>query len=750
MLSWDDTGLKWFFILGIGIPSFIFSVGLTFILSVDKEPENNNESELEDYDINNDKSEEKEKEKNLIDDKENKKMNLKRKDNNDENNNSKIINIDVEIKFALTFLGRILITIYSFQGLFFLYNFIFQYLALSALIFYFFEDFPIIIQIIATLIYMSIAILTSNVLVIPTYEFLSFPFLKYNNPFSHLESFRYIYRDKKFNCESVAKKNYPLLNIFLSSISIIYLIGFLLGLISEITFFKVISELCILFFVYIYYLTVIFCYFLISVYIIIWHNPLKFKNHIFPDINLLSYSLNPIYNDNYEGENNEQVEVQIYGKRNQLRVFFCLVLLYTTCSSTVLNKGTNWFLRIIEHFSLILFIFSLSIILNFPFCYKNQITFGSFLNSKKKLKSKVKYPVMVPAIRVLCDILFLLVSSALCLAFYMMKEQLNEDIIDFDDFNQIFENKVDSEDQLLPSICRTSIYNIPLYLYIPFINDAYYYNKTNNISKKSSFNYENYKNIFFNDNYTIEIENLIEGNEDVKMVRYDIESKEENVNVTILSIKGTSHKKDLYLDLQLFMPSVFLNLLSTFSIFGDENDSFNSKMIEYGLSIPYRLFGEFLFVDDYIHKLEYAYKNTSSTFRDNVVIVGHSLGGGLSKILGRITKTQAISLSGPGINAFHTNWTSDGNSGNFDLSFIDLIPDKDLIPRVEVSGGTIYRIVCNKSPFKCHDKALSLCETLIMCRSKYYKFYCYILGGLKNREINEIKKYSSLRKKNKK
>ena len=143
-----------------------------------------------------------------------------------------------------------------------------------------------------------------------------------------------------------------------------------------------------MFFVYIYYLTVIFCYFLISLYIIICHNPLKFKNHIFPDINLLSYSLNPIYNDNYEGENDEQVEVRIYGKRNILRVFFCFMLLYSTLISTILNnnnnnKETNWLWRIIMHFSLILFIFSLSIILNFPFCYKNQKTFGSFLNSKK-------------------------------------------------------------------------------------------------------------------------------------------------------------------------------------------------------------------------------------------------------------------------------------------------------------------------------------------------------------------------------
>ena len=46
-------------------------------------------------------------------------MNLKRNDNNDEGNNTIIINIDVKIKFALTFFGRILITIYNFQGLFF-------------------------------------------------------------------------------------------------------------------------------------------------------------------------------------------------------------------------------------------------------------------------------------------------------------------------------------------------------------------------------------------------------------------------------------------------------------------------------------------------------------------------------------------------------------------------------------------------------------------------------------------------------
>ena len=32
----------------------------------------------------------------------------------------------------------------------------------------------------------------SKLIIIPTYEFINFPFLKYNNPFCHLNSFRYL------------------------------------------------------------------------------------------------------------------------------------------------------------------------------------------------------------------------------------------------------------------------------------------------------------------------------------------------------------------------------------------------------------------------------------------------------------------------------------------------------------------------------------------------------------------------------
>ena len=226
------------------------------------------------------------------------------------------------------------------------------------------------------------------------------------------------------------------------------------------------------------------------------------------------------------------------------------------------------------------------------------------------------------------------------------------------------------------------------------------------------------------------------------MIQYNVKTSKDEV--TILSIKGTSNKKDIYLDFQLYFQSVLLNILSTFSIFGQQKETLSFKVIEYSLSIPYRLFSHYLIIDGYLNDLKNAYIANQNSFYKNVVIVGHSLGGGLCKLLGRLVKQQAISLSGPGINAFQHLWGYEGQSENFEISAIDLVPDMDLVPRVEVSGGTIYRIVCKEGPLDCHSKVLSLCEILIMCRNQNYEEYCRKMANLNDAQINSILEGSEL------
>jgi hypothetical protein len=161
--------------------------------------------------------------------------------------------------------------------------------------------------------------------------------------------------------------------------------------------------------------------------------------------------------------------------------------------------------------------------------------------------------------------------------------------------------------------------------------------------------------------------------------------------------------------------------------------------MEYGLSIPYRLFSSYVVIDEYLRDLLTAYYSNKLERKLDVVIVGHSLGGGLCKILGKLTNRQSISLSGPGVNAFHSLWNYKSSNENFEISSIDLVPDMDLVPRVEVSGGTIYRIICKEGPFDCHSKELSLCEVLIMCDHSNYEEYCREMAELNEDQIEVIR-----------
>ena len=475
-------------------------------------------------------------------------------------------NLSSDMKFAFTFFGRLLITIYSFHGLFFLYNFIIQNLSLIAMLYYYLDK--IFYQISLAIFYFIFAILSSNVMVIPTYEFLTFPFIKYKNPWSHLETFKYIIKNEKFDSKENTGKNNKVLNIFLVLLSFFYLYGFFLGLFSNSAFLKNIVELIILFYVYSHYLVLFFCYIITSIYIIFISifKKLNAKQHILPNINLLSYSINPIYKYNYRENEIIKEEYRFYDIRNIIRIFLLILLILITfiLSYYIKRDISLTIMDLIFNISLL----TLSIVLNFPFCFKNNKTFDSFFQSKIILKkeAKPKHPYILPVIRIICNIIFISIWLILSAAFFFFEEQKNENFKD--KFEQIFEKKID-KNRLLPHICNSYIYNLPIYLYIPFINDAYYYKNINDTNISSSFDYQNYKKIFFDDKYDIKpIGNLINENETVKMIQYNVKNSEKNISITILSIKGTSHKKDLYMDIQLFMPSVFLNLLSTFSFFG--------------------------------------------------------------------------------------------------------------------------------------------------------------------------------------
>ena len=81
-----------------------------------------------------------------------------------------------DLFFGLSIPGRIIITLYTFHGLFFIYSLVIQYIILIPSLLYLVE-LNTTFKIISALFYLIFAISSSNILVIPSFEFLSFPFL---------------------------------------------------------------------------------------------------------------------------------------------------------------------------------------------------------------------------------------------------------------------------------------------------------------------------------------------------------------------------------------------------------------------------------------------------------------------------------------------------------------------------------------------------------------------------------------------
>ena len=713
--------------------------------------------------------------------------NKNNKNTNEQNTENEKINIQSREDFwyGISLFGRILFTLYSIHGVFFIYNFVIQYIIMFPSILYS-NEMSKVAGFFFSCIYALFAINTSNLLLIPTYEFFSFPFLLYKQPFAHIISFVYTHREVPFTFEDIDEHNIftKVIFSFFIVLEIVYIVGLACVYFFELVIIKDCIKMGILIIIYVYYTIIFLSYFVYSFYLFFviicpsfcskkgrFRNILTdyFKNKEISNLNLYSNIINPILSKNYiDRDGNEKKEEEhncsdcnfeynCYEIISYLKLvtlvlsIICLIFLFA-------QRKNDWYDYLSFTFLYIMMSVT-SLTINFPFCYRNRSTFGvcgchgenNFVYSNYKFKDtkKLRNSKVVSFTRCISNFVILGVGVGLPFIFIL---NIQTGTKNYDFFTGI-QPKIkpiynDTKKLLLPNVCYSSVHGIPLSNYLPFINDAYYYDNivsnSSQVKVRSSLEIKEYFDLFFDEDYEIDIiGNLTDKTKNgVTMIQYNVRNKKEYV--TILSIKGTSLSKDFYIDAQLYVSSIFLSILSAFSLTSTQKDSWSFNLIEYSLNIPYRIFLRFLIIDTYMNDLKKAYIDNEYTFYQNVVIVGHSLGGGLAKLFGRFIGKQAISLSGPGVNAFHSLWKYKQESENFEISAIDFVPDMDLVPRVEVSGGTIYKIVCKKGVFSCHGKELSLCETLTMCRSPIYLDYCEKIAKLNNKEITKIEESSNL------
>lgn len=111
--------------------------------------------------------------------------------------------------------------------------------------------------------------------------------------------------------------------------------------------------------------------------------------------------------------------------------------------------------------------------------------------------------------------------------------------------------------------------------------------------------------------------------------------------------------------------------------------------------------------------LEQLVKTAKSNSND-VILVGHSLAGGLAKIIGARQQIPAVSFSSPGTRYSHVKFEFSQEDAS--KTGISISPENDLFSRLDRNAGIEQRINCDaKVSGKCHLIAMTYCQLHNVC-----------------------------------
>lgn len=314
------------------------------------------------------------------------------------------------------------------------------------------------------------------------------------------------------------------------------------------------------------------------------------------------------------------------------------------------------------------------------------------------------------------------------------------------DKNILSSSKEDFTEQKLPRdfvkspMCYTSIHHLNFIQLCSLAQAAYL----------SEEKIEKVKNFFGNNpvfkDSNLKIINmtfLTNRDDNAVLLKTDIQILNSHRNLTVFSIRGSHSPRDWLLDLEMYTPSFILTVIKSIPLIQND-ESLTSKAVKAFLTFPYMFLEDITLLKYYsktiIKKVDEIIENSKNT---DFIFAGHSLGGGMSKYIAFHYKKISFSVSGPGVTPLE--YMSSGNKdydNNFRKNFIDIIPDHDIVPRLEISGGTKYRVLCNKDLLTCHSLDRTICMIGVMCQQEEYtKDLCLqmpIIGREKYKEMKQL------------
>ncbi|KAJ3336948.1 hypothetical protein HDU93_001868 [Gonapodya sp. JEL0774] len=186
-------------------------------------------------------------------------------------------------------------------------------------------------------------------------------------------------------------------------------------------------------------------------------------------------------------------------------------------------------------------------------------------------------------------------------------------------------------------------------------------------------------------------------------------------NLSVIAVRGTYSLTDILTDMDLWSESALLQvsdfLLPTVRIWPVE---FTQNLVDIGSMTSWLNVTEFKFQNITNHVRSILQNATLEGREHDVVLTGHSLGGGLASIVAAQAGVRSVVFSPPGILFSAKKFgISQERTDTLAASLTSIVVDKDVVSKVDDVPGAVFHVPCDETFISCH----SLVRTTAMLQS---------------------------------
>ncbi|OHT14585.1 hypothetical protein TRFO_14990 [Tritrichomonas foetus] len=402
--------------------------------------------------------------------------------------------------------------------------------------------------------------------------------------------------------------------------------------------------------------------------------------------------------------------------------------------------------------------------INFPFLIHQRFFFQTYSESQVKLQDKwmhnsrqrvtwlkswftwSKDATSIRVSRIIFIIFYIIVGVGSIFPAMIFKQ---EDLVD--DFNNTFTRNIKSNPDLMKPYNDYLKYqnkytngNKTIYLMNPVceikVDELTIYQLS--ALAEASYQYENddptlhsMLSVFFGENWNTTLQ-IIDDAPKSEISHSNVRHFIYKDRIHIVSIRGTANTVDVLADVELWASSFIMNILSSsIPIFNGYVSDFRT-FLGYAMHLPRFMFKPFSLINGYINVINKFVSNIQLGNGTEIILVGHSLGGGLAKLISTMTGYRAISYSGPGIQALTAfyQWKDD----HIAQSFTNIVPNLDPVSGVDTATGSSFLIPCDAGMIACHNIIRTMCMLSTLCNNLTLNTYSFCIQNLGSDEMIAI------------